>query len=596
MLQAIVKKGKVIGEKVPAPNVSNNHLLIKVINSCISVGTETSSVNNSSKSLLQKAKEKPEKVKKVFDKIKSDGIKSTRSMVEYELNTGSETGYSISGIIEEIGEGVENFEVGDFVAATGAGIANHAEYVNVPVNLACKIPKDLSFENASTVALGAIAMQGVRRVDVRLGEFCVVLGTGFIGLLTIQLLKNVGARVIAIDLDENRLNLAKELGAEATFNGKEDVVKLVNQFTGGNGTDAVIFTAATSSNEPLSQSFKMCKRKGRVILVGVSGMLIDRADIYSKELDFQISTSYGPGRYDSNYEQKGIDYPFAYVRWTENRNMQDYLRLLNNKDIKLEKLVTHSFDIKDISNAFDTIKNGTENLLVVLVKYEDNKIKKEIEQKIILNKAEIKKDVINVALIGAGSFAKGTHLPNIEKLKNKFNLYAVMNRSGYKGKALGEHFKAQYVTTDYNKILDDKNVDLILISTRHDSHAELTLKALQKGKHVFVEKPLATNKEELQPIIDFYNSDVNNKPILTVGFNRRFSKYISEVKKHTDKRINPMVIYYRMNAGFVPLDHWIHENGGRIIGEGCHLIDLMTSLTNSKIKSISYENLTPTNE
>jgi len=592
MLQAIVKKGMVLGENVPAPKVTENSVLIKVINSCISTGTETKSLTDSGKTLIQKAKEKPEKVSKVINKLKHDGIKSTLSMVKNELGTGSPTGYSLSGIVVEVGEGVKSFEVGDHVAAAGAG---HAEVVNVPSNLVCKIPEGLGFEKASSVALGAIAMQGIRRASLQFGEMCVVLGSGIIGLLAVQMLSNAGVRVAAIDLDNERLKLAKKLGAEITFNGNEDIVKSVNQWSGGYGVDAVLFTAATHSSIPLAQSFQMCRKKGEVILVGVSGMTINRADVYSKELDFKISTSYGPGRYDNKYEQEGVDYPFAYVRWTENRNMKEYLRLLNSNKVKIDDLITHKFNIKNISEAYKLISSSESKPLVIVVNYGREKSGGILTKKIELKSKVVNRDKINVALIGAGSFAKSVHLPNIERLSDKFNLYAVMNKSGYKGKALAEHFGANYVTTEYEEILNDENVDLVLISTRHDSHAELTISALKKGKNVFVEKPLATNKEELQPIIDFYNSDVNNKPVLMVGFNRRFSKYIQEVKKHTEKRINPLIINYRMNAGFVPLDHWIHENGGRIVGEACHIIDLISSLTNSEIKSISYENITPAN-
>lgn len=592
MLQAIVKKGMVVGEKVPAPVVARKNVLIKVVNSCISTGTETKSITDSGKTLIQKAKEKPEKISKVINKLKSDGLKSTLSMVKNELGTGSPTGYSLSGIVVEVGEGVDNFEVGDRVAAAGAG---HAEVVNVPINLVCKIPDGLSFKKASSVALGAIATQGVRRASLQFGETCVVLGAGIIGLLAIQILHNSGIRVAAVDLENERLKLAKKLGAEIIINGNEDIVKSVNHWSGGYGADAVLFTAATNSSAPLAQSFQMCKKKGGVILVGVSGMTINRSDIYSKELDFKISTSYGPGRYDSKYEQNGVDYPFAYVRWTENRNMQEYLRLISLGKVKIDDLITHEFDIKNISEAYELIRRSESKPLMVVVNYSNEKSDAILSKKIELNSKVIDKKKINVALVGAGSFAKSVHLPNIERLSNKFNLYAVMNKSGYKGKALAEHFGANYVTTEYEEILNDENVDLVLISTRHDSHAGLTIKALRKGKNVFVEKPLATNMEELRPIIDFYNSDVNNKPMLMVGFNRRFSKYISEIKKHTDKRINPLIINYRMNAGFVPADHWIHENGGRIIGEACHIIDLVTSLTNSKIKSISFENITPVN-
>ncbi|MCB0749401.1 MAG: zinc-binding alcohol dehydrogenase, partial [Ignavibacteriae bacterium] len=352
MFQAIIKKGKVFSEEVPAPTVQKKCVLIKVANSCISSGTEISTVSNSNKSLLQKAKEKPEKVYKVIDKLKVDGISSTINMVKSELSIGKPTGYSVSGTIIEIGEEVDTFEVGDFVAAASAS-ANHAEYVNVPVNLVCKIPKGLSLENASTVALGAIAIQGVRRSELSLGETCVVFGAGIIGLITIQLLQNAGVRVAAIDLDENRLQLAKLYGTEQIFLSDENIVKSIINWTGGFGADAIIFTAATRSSEPLSNSFKMCKRKGKVVLVGVSGMEINREDLYSKEIDFLISTSYGPGRYDTNYEEKGIDYPFSYVRWTENRNMEEYLRLLSLRKISLDKMITDKVGIVDIEQAYN---------------------------------------------------------------------------------------------------------------------------------------------------------------------------------------------------------------------------------------------------
>ncbi|MBK7104714.1 MAG: bi-domain-containing oxidoreductase [Ignavibacteriae bacterium] len=594
MLQAIIKKGKVLSEEVPAPKVERNCVLIKVVNSCISSGTEISAVANTNKSLLQKAKEKPEKVKKVIDKIKSDGITGAINLVKSELSIGSTTGYSVSGIIVEIGEGVNNFEIGDRVAAA-SGNANHAEYVNVPINLICKIPDELDFPEASTVALGAISMQGVRRADLKMSEFCVVFGTGILGLITIQILKNAGIRVAAVDIDQNRLLLAKSFGAEITISGDDNSVNSVLNWTGGYGADAVIFTAATQSSDPLSNSFKMCKRKGKVILVGVSGLQINREDIYQKELDFQISTSYGPGRYDINYEEKGIDYPYGYVRWTENRIMKDYLRLLSEGKISLNKIITDKVDISKISEAYDKLQFDKQHQLMIIVDYK-NTTSENIVRKVSINKNPINKDRINVAIVGIGSFAKNIHLPNLQKLNDKFNIYAIMNRNGYKGKAIAENYNAKYVTTNYDEIINDPNVDLILISTRHDSHGELVYKALQKGKNVFVEKPLTTDQESLKLIEDFYNSESQFKPALFVGYNRRFSKYINEIRKHTEKRINPLFITYRMNAGFVSLDHWVHESGGRIVGELCHIIDLVTSLTKSIIVSISFENLTPQNQ
>ncbi|MBD3842191.1 MAG: bi-domain-containing oxidoreductase [Campylobacterales bacterium] len=600
MIQAIVKKGKVLGEQISAPNVSKGSLLIKVVNSCISAGTEISGVSNSGKSLIKRALEQPENVKKVLNMVKSDGIATVYSKVKGKLDGGNPTGYSISGVVIAVGEGVTGFQPGDSVAAAGAGLANHAEYVDVPQNLVMKTPKGMSFADASTVTLGGIAMQGVRRSDLKLGEMCVVVGAGILGLLAVQMLKLSGVRVAVTDLDDRRLEIAKEYGAELIINpSRENVVQTITNWSDGYGADAVLFTAATSSSEPLSQSFQMCKKKGRVILVGVVGMEIKREDMYAKELDFLISTSYGPGRYDKNYEEKGLDYPYSYVRWTENRNMTEYLRLVHTGAIKLDKLIDANYPIEKVTEAFESLQTSGAKPLMVLLDYGmadlaqlENYLNH--DRKVVLNNNPLQKNIINVALIGAGGFATGMHLPNIAKLSSKYKLHAVMNRTGHKAKTVAEQYKANYTTTNYEDILNDKDVDLVLISTRHDSHAELSLKALQAGKNVFVEKPLATNQEELDRIKAFYESDIPNKPVLFTGFNRRFSKYTTEIKKHTDKRINPMMIRYRMNAGFIPLDHWVHENGGRIVGEACHIIDLMTALTNSKIESISVESLTPT--
>ncbi|PHS40061.1 MAG: oxidoreductase [Sulfurovum sp.] len=598
MIQAIVKKGKVLGETVPSPNVSKGSVLIKVVNSCISAGTEMSGVQASGKSLIKRALEQPIRVKKVIGMVKSDGISKAYAKVKGKLNSGNPTGYSISGVVIAVGGGVTEFQVGDSVAAAGAGLANHAEFVDVPKNLVMRMPDKMSFEDASTVTLGGIAMQGVRRANMKMGEFCIVIGTGILGLLAIQMLRLSGVRVIAVDLDENRLQIAKECGAEIVINPlNEDSVETVANYTGGHGADAVLFTAATNSSEPLSQAFQMTRKKGQVILVGVVGMQINREDMYTKELDFLISTSYGPGRYDHVYEEKGCDYPYAYVRWTENRNMTEYLRLVSTGAIKLEKLINAIYSIEQVTEAFESLDRPQKPLMVFLDygKAEllelDNYLNH--DKKVIVNHNPINKDIINIALVGAGGFATGMHLPNIDKLSDKYKLYAVMNRTGYKAKVVAEQYNANYATTNYEDILNDKNVDLVLISTRHDSHAELTLQALNAGKHVFVEKPLATTQEELDKIKVFYESDILNKPVLFTGFNRRFSRYTDEIKKYTDNRINPLLIRYRMNAGFIPLDHWVHGDGGRMVGEACHIIDLMTSLVNSKIESISVESLTP---
>ncbi len=593
MKQAVVKKGKVIPQNVPTPSVSKGSVLIKVHYSCISAGTEMTSVNTTKKSLVKRAIDSPDEVKEVLDFVKEKGIQKTIQKVRGVLDGGKQTGYSVAGEVIAVGEGVINLQVGDSVAAAGAGIANHAEYVDVPTNLVMKMPNELDYKLASTVTMGGIAMQGVRRADLRFGESCVVVGAGILGLLALQMLKLSGVRVIVTDLDEHRLALAKELGADLCINPtKEDAVKISNSFSGGYGVDCVLFTAATSSSKPLSDSFKMCRKKGKVVLVGVVGMEINRGDMYAKELDFQISTSYGPGRYDSNYEEKGLDYPLAYVRWTENRNMTEYLQLLNEGKIKIEPLIDAVYSIEKVDEAYTSLDVEGQKPIIVLLDYKNSSDDKKIE----LTTKAVNKDVINVGVVGAGNFVQGMHLPNIKKLNSKFSLRAVMSRTGFNANAVANQFDAAYSTTDFDEIINDKDIDLVMITTRHDSHADYVLRSLKAGKHTFVEKPLAINQEELDQIKEFYNSGTENKPVLMTGFNRRFSQFAQEIRKHTVKRINPLFVQYRMNAGFIPLDNWVHEHGGRIVGEACHLIDLMTSLTNSTISTISYEKLSPNND
>lgn len=597
MLQAIIKKGKVIAEEVPSPILSTGEVLISVSYSCISAGTEMKSVGNSGENLLVRAMKQPENLKKVIELAKSQGISRAFSKIKQKVKYGQPTGYSNSGIVIAIGEGVSNLQVGDKVAAAGAGIANHAEFVVVPENLVMKVPEGLDLKLASTVTLGGIALQGVRRADLRMGEYCVVIGAGILGLLTVQFLKNSGIRTIVSDIDENRLKIAKELGADIIINPtKENLVKIVTDYTGGYGADSVIFTAATASSEPLSDAFKACKKKGQVILVGISGMEIKRSDIYQKELDFKMSTSYGPGRYDREYEDKGNDYPYAYVRWTENRNMTEYLRMIYEGKINLKPLINKTFSINKVEEAYQSLESP-EKPIIVLLSYDNENKNIPTANKVIVNSGYTKKGKLNVALVGAGSFATAMHLPNMEKMKDKYSLYAVVNRTGHKGKTVATHFGAKYTTSDINDVLKDPEVDLIFITTQHKDHASLVLKALQAGKHAFVEKPLATNPEDLDKIINFYKDEtIKNKPYLLAGFNRRFSKCAQEIKTHTKKRINPLYISYRINAGFKPSDDALHDYGGRVVGEVCHFIDLVSFLTESKILSVSTEKISPNND
>ncbi|WP_434304794.1 bi-domain-containing oxidoreductase [Clostridium botulinum] len=590
MKQVLVKQGQAITDNIPAPVVSDNGVLVKVMYSCISAGTEMMGINESGKSLVKKAMEQPEKVKKAFNMFKSGGLNAVLGKVK-DMGSGKPTGYSAAGVIIGIGKNIKDLKIGDRVACAGAGIANHAEYIDVPRNLVMRIPEGVSFDLACTVTLGGIALQGVRRADVRLGEIVAVVGMGILGQLQIQMLKASGCRVIGVDIDDRRLNIAKENGCDYILNSKNtDVVKEIEKITEGYGVDVVLITAATSSNEILSQAFGMCRRKGKVVLVGVVGNEYNREDMYKKELDFIISTSYGPGRYDPMYEEEGIDYPYAYVRWTENRNMEEYLRLVSNNKIDLDTLIEKVYEIDKADKAYEELKNGENKPLMILLKYSEEMPDK-IERTVYVNKEVEKKDgKINVAIVGAGGFAKEMHLPNLQKLKDTYNIYSVMSRTGTNAKAIAAQYEASYATTDYNDIINDPNVDMIMICTRHNLHAEMAIEAMKKGKAVFVEKPMALNEYELEKVLKTVEE---TKVPYTVGFNRRFSKYAVEVKKHIKDRSNPIIVNYQMNAGYIPLDFWVHtkEGGGRIIGEGCHIFDLFNYFTDSEVATVSVDSI-----
>lgn len=598
MKQLIIKYGKTLIEDVPVPQTLAGTVLVKTAYSCISQGTEIVGVQASGKSKAEKIvsiiKDKPQAIQKAIETFKEEGLKNLykkyQSITKQDM-FAKPIGYSLSGIVEDVGYDISDIKKGDKVACAGAGLANHAEYVVVPKNLVMKIPSEIDLKFASTVTLGGIAMQGVRRGNFKLGEYVAVIGLGFLGQLTVQMLNASGCRVIAMDIDERRCEIAKKHGAEIVLSSKyykkieEKIIKISN----GYGVDGVVFTAATNEPSVISSAFKMCKRKGKVVLVGIAGDKINRQDLYAKELDFLISTSYGPGRYDDNYEIKGIDYPYAYVRWTENRNMEEYLRLLADKKIVIDDLIEKIYPISEATNAYRELQNSKKKPIVALLKYSGNK--DDLVRKIELTPfVRVNKKIINVAIIGAGSFAKGMHLPNLSRLKDKYNIYAICSRNGLNAKETAKKFKANIATTDYNAILKDENVDLVMICTRHNLHADYSTKALKAGKSVFVEKPMAINEDELNKLVKVIKE---TKLPFMVGFNRRFSPFAIEIKKHISNRINPMMISYRMNAGYAPLDAWVHENGGRITGEACHIIDLFNYFTDSELESVSVDKITP---
>jgi len=504
-------------------------------------------------------------------------------MVKNKLTSGTAIGYSIAGRVIDVGEGVFGVEVGNLVACSGAQCAHHAEVVRVPRNLTTKLPESIDIKFASTVTLGTIALQGVRRLEPTLGETIVVLGLGILGQIGLQLLKANGCQVIGIDLDEQRIELARKLGIDFAFHPNDaDSVAHVKRLSDGYGADGVMVTAASSSDEIMSEAFRMCRKRGRVVLVGDVGLNLRRSDIFKNELDFRISTSYGPGRYDPTYEEGGIDYPFGDVRWTENRNMQEYIRLLDNGVVSMEGIVTNVVAIDDANEAYQSLKSNAQDMMVLL-EYPKRALEKVTNPTVNVNRQWVG-GIVGLGVIGAGSFAKGMHLPNIERMGDIFDLRAIMSRTGHNAKAVADQFGAGYSTTDLDEVLKDPNIHAVIITTRHNLHGSQVLSALQSGKHVFVEKPLALTEAELDQIELFYQG-APRPPILLTGFNRRFSPHLRRLKKIVERRTNPMIINYRMNAGYIALDNWVHseEGGGRNLGEACHIYDLFTYLTNAQV-------------
>lgn len=597
MKQVIVSEGEVRLEEVPAPLAMPGTVLVKMDHSCISVGTEVSAVKATGRSLVQRALQQPKNVKKIVDMVRSDGLAETMRLVQSRLSVEFPTGYSGAGCVVAVGEGVSDFKIGDRVACAGAQCAFHAEFVCIPTNLAIAVPREVTFEQASTVALGAIALQGIRRAAPTMGEIFVVIGLGFIGQLTVQMLKANGCRVIGIDVDQTRLDLACSHGLDwGIYPSDVDEVSQVARVTGGIGADGVIITAASQSSEIVSAAFRMCRKKARVVLVGDVGLDLNRADIYTKELDFLVSSSYGPGRYDERYEEGGLDYPVAYVRWTEGRNMAEYLRLLSDRLLDITSLISVKYPLERVDEAYRRLQAGSEKPLIVLLSYQPGELP--AKRHVLLPRlspASKSKKLIGLGIIGAGGFAKGMHLPNIVEMKDKFELRAIASRSGHNAASTGKRFGASYCTTDYAEILADDNVDAVIIATRHDNHARLALSALQAGKHVLLEKPMALTAGEVSQIVGYYQDGGMPKPLLLTGFNRRFSPLIERLAVAVANRSNPMMINYRMNAGYIALDHWIHggEGGGRNRGEACHIYDLFTFLTQSHVSSVDAKAIKP---
>jgi predicted dehydrogenase/threonine dehydrogenase-like Zn-dependent dehydrogenase len=592
MKQVLIRGGNVSVDEVPAPGVDPRGILVQVAYSCVSVGTELAQVELSGLPLYRRALKQREQAKRVLEIARSEGFGKTYKRVSGMLAAGVPTGYSASGRVLAVGELVEEFRPGDLVACAGAGIANHAEVISVPVNLAVKVPDGLDLAPASTVTLGAIALQGVRRAEPTLGETVGVIGLGILGQLTVQLLRAAGCRVIGSDVDARRVEQALENGMDTgVVSSRDDFATRAHELTGGFGADAVIVTAATPSHDVMRDAFAASRRKGRVVLVGDVGLNLHRADMYEKELDFRISTSYGPGRYDPVYEDEGADYPIAYVRWTENRNMAEYLRLLATEQVSLERFETETYEIDAATDAYEALRGDGERPLVALLTYPERA--ESGSRTTPLRTVAPRAGRLKVALVGAGSFAQGTHLPNLLRLSDRFQIHCVMSRTGAIARAIADRAEAAYSTTDLDQVLGDDDVDLVLVSTRHDLHAQIALQALEAGKHVFVEKPLALAEDGLERIEAFYA--VHEGPLLMTGFNRRFSPPAVRLRELLAGRSAPILATYRVNAGYIPPDSWVHgpEGGGRNIGEACHMYDLFLFLTGGTPASVSATSIDP---
>jgi predicted dehydrogenase/threonine dehydrogenase-like Zn-dependent dehydrogenase len=575
-------------DDVPETVVKSGGVLVRTAASLISAGTEKMAIDLAQKSLAGKAKERPDLVRQVISKVQREGLVSTFHTVKARLDAPLALGYSSAGVVREVGRGAEEFRVGDRVACAGMNYASHAETVFVPKNLAVRIPDGVSFEEAAFVTLGAIALQGVRTAEVRLGEAVAVIGLGLLGQLTVQILKAAGCRVVAVDLDPAKVALARAHGADLGVLRGEDVAGAVNQFTAGCGVDAVIITAAAETNDPTELAGEIARDRAVVSMVGAVKMDVPRKVYYEKELQLRLSRSYGPGRYDASYEERGVDYPIGYVRWTERRNMAEFLRLVAAQAVTLDRLITHRFDINDAARAYDIITGkDRQPFLGVLLTYAQTSSAPSLVVPLVSKRAARRgaggiRLGVNLGVIGAGNFAKSVLLPRLAKLEG-VTLAGIATATGRNAKAVGEQYGFGFATTDYRALLARDEVNTVLIATRHDTHARFAAEAVRAGKAVYVEKPLAISEEGLREVAEAVAASEGR---VMVGFNRRFSELAEQLKRafaSEGGRREPLAVTYRVNAGEVPKESWIQgeEGGGRVVGEVCHFVDFLQFLTDS---------------
>jgi len=580
-----IKTGKSIVEDVPVPTPHEGQALVKVSASLVSAGTERMVVEFAEKSLVGKARSRPDLVKQVVDRARRDGLVNTAQAAFNRLDQPMALGYSSAGTIIALGKNMPGFKVGQRVACAGGGFAVHAEYNVVPRNLLTPLPKNVDFESAAFTTLGAIALHGFRLAEPQIGENVAVIGLGLVGLLTTQVASAAGCNVLGIDIDPKRIALASSLGLQAV--PRTQAVDSAQAFTSNRGFDVILICADTSSNDPVELAGIIARDRARVVATGAVGLTIPRKIYYEKEISFINSRSYGPGRYDSDYEEQGNDYPLGYIRWTEGRNFEAVVDLLASRKLKVESLITHRFSIEQGAKAYEVITGKKkEDFLGVLLTYPERKTKE--ERKVIFPLSSFKSSSsVKLGVLGAGLFANSVLLPSIKKAGD-IELIGIASSGGLHAQHSGKKFGFQYATSDDDEIINDPNINTVAILTRHDSHADLVVKALKAGKHVFVEKPLAINSVQL--LVISKELKANSQSLLTVGFNRRFAPLGQQLKSSIVNRQSSMYVHYRINAGAIPLNHWTQDpaiGGGRIIGEACHFVDFITFLVGELPTSVT---------
>jgi predicted dehydrogenase len=595
-----LRSGETTVVEVPAPKSQPGMALVKTSASLVSAGTERMLVDFASKSLLGKARSRPDLARQVIDKARREGLLTTVEAAFNRLDQPLPLGYSSAGRIIELGEDVTGFKVGQRVACGGGGYAVHAEYALVPKNLLARLPDNVDEDSAAFTTLGAIAMHGFRLAETSIGDQVTVIGLGLLGLLTVAIAHAAGCRVLGIDLDPERVKLANAMGAELSVK-RDEAESAAQSISRGRGSDVVIICADTSSTDPVELAGAIARDRARIVATGAVGLEIPRKIYYEKELSFINSRSYGPGRYDPSYEEGGQDYPIGYVRWTEGRNLESFIDLLSSDRIDVHPLITHRYPIEQAPLAYDLIsgKDDRNHFLGVLLTYETDADDREFapptedQDSKNLPKPETETFLptgkVHLGVLGAGNFATAVLLPALKSI-DQIQLSGIASASGLSAQNATDKFNFNYATSDANKIITDPDINTIAILTRHNLHSHQVIQALNAGKHVFCEKPLALAIQELEDIFSQLTNSLKHNQVLMVGFNRRFAPFSQQLKEFLDERQEPLMAHYRINAGYLPSTHWLHNpslGGGRIIGEGCHFIDFLTFLVGEAPASVT---------